>query len=222
MTAEELQLRRSVVGASGLLYWVGVMIQARRIRKQIGRSPNLKPRGSRERMLWFGWFLVILAWIGQPLLVGVAVTKPGLGLLPGLLNPGTLVVGLALVVLGYAGTLWTYSAMGNSWRIGINAKEKTALVSGGPYRWVRHPIYLLQIVMLAGAALLLPTPISFATLATHYICVRLKAGDEERFLNKLHGAVYRDYMARTGGLFPKLFRRRAAANKVAPPDNIDF
>jgi protein-S-isoprenylcysteine O-methyltransferase Ste14 len=32
---------------------------------------------------------------------------------------------------------------------------------------VRHPIYLFQIVMLAGAALLLPTPVSFAVLVIH-------------------------------------------------------
>ena len=70
MSVEELQLRRAVVGASGLLYWGGVLIQARRVRKQIGRSPNLKPRGFKERALWLGWFLVILVWVGQPFLVG--------------------------------------------------------------------------------------------------------------------------------------------------------
>ena len=213
MTAEEWQLRRVVVGASGLLYWGGVVIQARRIRKQIGRSPNLRPRGSREKALWVGWLIVILAWIGQPLLVGVTGTTAGLNLMPGLLHPVGLAVGLALVALGYAGTLWTYAALGDTWRIGINANEKTALVSRGPYRWVRHPIYVLQFVMLAGAALLLPTPVSFATLATHYLCVRLKAGDEEKYLMTVHGTAYREYLSRTASLFPRLIQRRSAEKK---------
>jgi protein-S-isoprenylcysteine O-methyltransferase Ste14 len=210
MSAEELLLRRLAVSASGLIYWGGVLLQARRIRKRIGRSPNLRPRGAREKVLWFGWFMVILVWILQPLLVGATVATSALALWPFLLHPVVLAVGLLLVVLGYAGTLWTYGAMGDTWRIGIDAKERTALVSCGPYRWVQHPIYLLQIVMLAGAALLLPTLVSFATLATHYFCVHLKAGDEEKYLTEIHGAAYRDYTARTGRLFPRLLRRRSA------------
>jgi protein-S-isoprenylcysteine O-methyltransferase Ste14 len=207
MTTEELRWRCLLVCASGLIYWGGVLIQARRIRKQIGRSPNLRPRGAKEKALWFGWFVVILAWIGQPLLIGGRVVKPGLSTWPALLHPGSLVAGLALVALGYAGTLWTYAAMGDAWRIGIDPKEKTPLVSRGPYQRVRHPIYLFQIVMLAGAALLLPTAVSFATLATHYICVLIKARDEERYLTAVHGDAYRDYLTRTGGLMPRALRR---------------
>ena len=216
MTAEELQLRRAAVCASGLLYWGGVMLQARRIRKQIGRSPNVRPRGGKERALWVGWFVVIVAWIGQPLWVGATLASTGLAVMPGLLHPAGLALGLGLVVLGYAGTLWTYAAMGNSWRMGVNPNEKTALVSRGPFRWVRHPIYLLQILMLAGAALLLPTPVSFVALATHFVCVRLKVMDEEKSLTLVHGAAYREYASRTGGLCPRLFRPPGGSKSDAP------
>ncbi len=63
MTTEEHQLRRIVVSASGLIYWGGVLIQARRVRRHIGHSPNLKPRGPKEKVLWLGWFAVIAVWI---------------------------------------------------------------------------------------------------------------------------------------------------------------
>jgi len=214
MTAEELQLRRTVVCASGLLYWGGVLVQARRVRRQIGHFPNVRPRGSKECVLWFGWFLVILTWVGQPLLlIGATVTTPGLSLLAGLLRPMGLAVGVALVTLGYAGTLWTYRVMGSNLRMGVNAHERTALVRRGPFKWVRHPIYVLQVLMLIGAALLLPTPLSFVMVAIHYVCVRLKARDEERYLGQVHGPVYRDYASQTGRLFPRLIGRRAAAVK---------
>jgi protein-S-isoprenylcysteine O-methyltransferase Ste14 len=206
MSPDELHVRRLVVCASGLLYWGGVVIQARRVRKRIGRSPNLKPRGGRERALWFGWFVVILVWIGQPWLAGPTPGIPGLTLWPAALHPAGLAVGVALVGLGYAGTLWTYAAMGDTWRIGINPKEKTTLIRRGPYRWIRHPIYSLQIVMLAGAVLLLPTVISLATLITHFLCVRVKARDEENYLLTVHGAAYADYCSGTGGLFPRRLR----------------
>jgi protein-S-isoprenylcysteine O-methyltransferase Ste14 len=221
MTPEELQLRRLVVCASGLVYWGGVMIQARRIRKRIGRSPNLRPRGAKEKALWVGWLAVILVWLGQPLLLGITATTPGLALWPGLLCSSGLWLGLALVALGYAGTLWTYAAMGNTWRIGIDRKEKTALVCQGPYRRVRHPLYGFQVMMLAGAALLLPTPVSFAALALHYVCVRIKARDEESHLTAVHGESYRNYLSGTGSLFPRLIRRRAAA-QGSPVPGVDF
>jgi protein-S-isoprenylcysteine O-methyltransferase Ste14 len=208
MTAEELQLRRIVVCASGLIYWGGVWIQARRIHRQIGRSPNLKPRGLREQALWLGWFVVIAGWVGQPFLVEDGTSNPFLVLHHGLLSPAVLIPGIALVLLGYACTLWCYAIMGNAWRIGINAKEKTALVRRGPFRHVRHPIYLFQIVMLAGAALLLPNAVSCFILALHCVCVLFKAADEEKYLATVYGAAYRDYTSVTGLLLPRFFRSR--------------
>jgi len=214
----ELQLRRAVVCGSGLIYWSGVLVQARRVRKQIGRSPNVRPRGMNERMLWFGWFLIILCWVGQPFFVGATVRTPGLSLLTGLVHPAGFAVGLAMVMLGYGGTLWTYHVMGNSWRMGVNAQERTALIRHGPFRWVRHPIYALQVLMLLGAALLLPTVVSFAMAAIHFACVRLKARDEERHLDQIHGPYYRDYASQTGGLFPNLIGKQAATHNDVHTD----
>ncbi len=89
---------------------------------------------------------------------------------------------------------------------------KTALMCSGPFHWVRHPIYLLQVIMLTGTALLPPTPVSFVALATHYVCVWLKARDEERYLENVHRNPYRDYSSRIAGLFPRLTGKRTAAN----------
>jgi len=209
MTNEELFWRRAIVSASAIVYWVGVWILARRVRKQIGRSPNLKPRGPKEKLLWVGWLLVILVWLGQPLVVSTENAWPGVTCFPGLLHPPLLVAGIALVVAGYAATLWCYVAMGDTWRIGVNAQEKTNLVERGPYRWIRHPIYGFQLVMLAGAALLLPTVLSFGILALHLVCALIKAVDEEDYLKTVHGQIYTDYMARTGRLLPKLFQSKS-------------
>ncbi len=209
MTVEEFQWRRIVVGTSGLLYWGGVWIQARRIRKQIGRAPNLKPRGRREKALWLGWFVVIAVWVGQPFWIGSDVVQAVPSVFASLLHPAGLIPGLVLVGAGYAGTLWCYAAMGDTWRIGINRKERNTLVSHGPYRLVRHPIYLFQIAMLTGAALLLPTPASCFILALHGFCAFIKAADEENYLATVHGDAYRHYVSVTGGLFPRFFRNRS-------------
>ena len=205
--SEDIFLRRAVVLGGVIVYWAGVLVKARRVRRQIGKSPNLRPRGPKERLLWAGWFTVIAIWMAQPILLGGAL--PGwLRLAPPLLQPPALALGVLLTAAGYAGTLWCYVAMGATWRIGINRQEKNMLVTGGPYRLMRHPIYSFQIVMLAGALLLLPTILSAFILILHLGCVVVKASDEESYLLTIHGQDYRDYIFRSGRLLPKWRKNR--------------
>jgi protein-S-isoprenylcysteine O-methyltransferase Ste14 len=204
MAPEELFIRRAVVCGSALIYWAGVLVQARRIRKRIGKSPNLKPRTRQEKFLWAGWMLVVLVWIAQPFLIGKDSPWLGLRMIPVLTTTTALAVGLVFVGAGYAGTLWCYQAMGSAWRIGINRKEKTALISVGPYRWVRHPIYVFQIVMLIGVAFLLPTGLSLLNLSIHFLCVAIKSAAEESYLRTTHGTECDEYFARTGRFLPRL------------------
>lgn len=198
----ELMLRRALVCASGLIYWGGVFLQARRVRKKIGRTPNLAPKDAKERLLWIGWLLVVAGWIGQPLLISGPDLAP-FEFIPQLTHPATLFPGIALLVLGYAGTLWCYAAMGAAWRIGIDKTGSSSLVQNGPYGRMRHPIYSFQMVMLLGAALLLPTPVSWGILVLHFICATIKATDEERHLGGVFGAEYAGYLQRTGRFVPK-------------------
>ena len=57
---------------------------------------------------------------------------------------------IALIPVSLAGgaatvmTFVCWRRMGRSWHIGIDPGEKLALVSTGPYRYVRHPIYALR------------------------------------------------------------------------------
>jgi protein-S-isoprenylcysteine O-methyltransferase Ste14 len=53
--------------------------------------------------------------------------------------------------------------------------------------------------------LLLPTAFSLLILIVHFVCVSVKALDEESYLLRIHGEQYRNYFSRTGRLFPRLF-----------------
>lgn len=203
MPADDLFLNRAVVFLSVLVYWGGVLVHARRVRRRIGKSPNLKPRGTKERLLWAGWMLVIVGWLAQAFLIG-RLDLAAFRLISSLSNVAGLIIGLSVVALGYAGTLWCYAAMGDLWRIGIDHSKKVALVSSGPYRYIRHPIYSFQMVMLIGAFWLLPAVFSLALVFVHLICVLFKAADEEEYLLKTLGDEYRQYLARTGRLFPRV------------------
>jgi protein-S-isoprenylcysteine O-methyltransferase Ste14 len=216
MTSDEFLLRRAVVLGSALIYWVGVSLQARRVRRQIGRAPNLKPRSTKERLLWAGWAVVVGLWLLLPCVASPEAVSPLWRMPSWALNRVGLGLGLAAVVGGYAGTLWCYVSLGDSWRIGIDRKEKNVLVTCGPYSRVRHPIYLFQFVMLVGATILLPTLLALAILAIHLPCVLTKAADEEGYLLGLHGEAYRAYLARTGRLLPTLRARENGPAQDGP------
>jgi len=202
MPIETLWLRKGIVVGSALIYWAGVFIQVRRVRRHIGRSPNVHPRGLKEKLLWMGWLLVFLGWFGQPFLVG-RTDNSLLRLIQPLVHPIGLGLGFLLVAGGYLGTLWCYSALGTAWRIGVSRREKTDLVRHGPYRYVRHPIYLFQVIMLLGVIFLLPTASSVILLAVHLACVIVKSLDEEAYLLGVHGSEYQEYLSKTGRFLPR-------------------
>jgi protein-S-isoprenylcysteine O-methyltransferase Ste14 len=204
VSADALLLRQALVVLSAVLYWAGVAFNARRLRRRLGRNPNLRPRGLKEILLWLGWILIVIAWAGQPFLISAHRGLSVVGLFSPLMNLPALLCGLLLSAAGQAGTYWCYVSLGNCWRIGVNRKERTALVTHGPYRFVRHPIYAFQVLLLIGVACLIPTLLSLLMLATHLALVLLKSLDEERHMKNVHAAEYGDYLGRTGMFLPKL------------------
>lgn len=208
MSPDELFIRRGLVLASALIYWGGVGVQAVRVRRRIGRSPNVKPHGAREQALWLGWFAVVLGWFAMAFVVRPDASSLLTRLQSSMLHPFSLVLGVCLIVAGYAGTHWCYALMGDRWRMGIDREGRTALVTRGPYAVVRHPIYSFQLLMLVGAGILLPSWFPVIVLALHLVCIWIKALDEEAYLLQVHGTAYRAYLKRTGRLLPALRRNR--------------
>ncbi len=94
----------------------------------------------------------------------------------------------------------------------------------GPYSALRHPLYA-STALVALFALLSPgwllVAAAFGLVAAYSALVRAPA--EEAALGKAFGDEYRAYVRRTGALFPRLARERAAeggaesAPLVAPP-----
>ncbi|HXX53112.1 MAG TPA: isoprenylcysteine carboxylmethyltransferase family protein, partial [Thermodesulfovibrionales bacterium] len=147
--------------------------------------------------------IVIAGWIGQPLIMRTSRGGALFSLASVFVGPPSLFCGALVALCGHLGTLWCYSALGDSWRIGVMRDEKTTLVTHGPYRLVRHPIYLFQFMILVGMLVLLPSLFSILILFIHFICVILKSFDEERHLAAIHDCKYHDYLLRTGGFFPR-------------------
>jgi protein-S-isoprenylcysteine O-methyltransferase Ste14 len=97
-------------------------------------------------------------------------------------------------------------ALGRQWSTKLEIQSKHRLITSGPYRWVRHPLYaviFLTMFSLAGIAanwlFIIP---ALAAATTIY----LRISEEERMMVKEFPEDYPAYMRRTGRILPPLFR----------------
>jgi protein-S-isoprenylcysteine O-methyltransferase Ste14 len=125
----------------------------------------------------YGWaFPAWLRWVG-------AVAFPG---------------GVALLA-------WAHYHLGKSFHSLIVTKEDHVLVDTGPYRYIRHPIYLAYLANYVGGGLLAGNRVlTVVPIAAYAVLIVLRLGQEERVMISKFGDAYEAYMARTGRLVPKI------------------
>jgi len=78
------------------------------------------------------------------------------------------------------------------------------LVSGGPYRWCRNPMYLGHLIFLAGLAFALDSWLAAALFVFHAAWFDQRVRDDEARLSALFGDSYREYRARVKRWIPGL------------------
>jgi len=90
--------------------------------------------------------------------------------------------------------------------------EPLRFVVPGPYRMVRHPLYVGFILAFWATPTMSAAHLLFAVMTTAYILVAIQL--EERDLVAEHGASYKDYRRRVPMLIPGRMRRQAEAQTV--------
>lgn len=127
-----------------------------------------------------------LAWAALPLPDALRLAGVGLGLLTVLLF------------------LWIHQALGRNWAMPAVIQEGHSLITHGPYRWVRHPMYSLLFVWAAAYFLISANGlIGLAWLALALAAVAV-TGAEEEALTQYFGEAYRAYRRQTGKFLPRL------------------
>jgi protein-S-isoprenylcysteine O-methyltransferase Ste14 len=117
--------------------------------------------------------------------------------------------GLALVVVGAVATFAAQLAMGDSWRAGVDPRERTALVTTGPFALVRNPILSAVLVTCLGLTLMVPTVVGLVGLALVVVANHLLVRRvEEPHLRRIHGEEYVRYAAAVGRFVPGVGRLR--------------
>jgi protein-S-isoprenylcysteine O-methyltransferase Ste14 len=190
------------LGLSGLFGVLGIGLRTWLHARRTGRSPI---RGGAGMSGWIALGGLTLLFIAGP------VAELAFGA-PRLVDSDWLsALGLALSVVGLAAMVWSQSSMGNSLRIGVDPTERTELVTAGPFRWVRNPIYSAMLIYVAGVALLVPNAWSLGAFGLLALGVDLHVRlVEEPYLAATHGRAYATYAARVGRFVPW-------AGRLSPP-----
>jgi protein-S-isoprenylcysteine O-methyltransferase Ste14 len=157
---------------------------------------------------WFGG-------VGFPLSLIIAFTAPVLqlagvvGPLPSLRATGIQVAGIPIALAGIIGTTCAQMAMGKSWRIGVDDSETTALVRTGVFGLIRNPIYVGMFMFGLGTMLITPNAVAIFAYALAVVVIQLQVRlVEEPYLQKVHGASYREYASTVGRFVPHVGRIR--------------
>lgn len=113
--------------------------------------------------------------------------------------------GCLLAMAGVALVLRSRAALGPAWSFAPRADDDMGFVTTGPYRFVRHPIYLGLSVMAMGQALAFRSWPAFLILLSGIVpTFAWRAYAEERLLSRTFGERYALYRKRTRMIIPYL------------------
>ena len=117
-------------------------------------------------------------------------------------------IGVALGVVAMPLFIWTHHALGKNWSADLVIKEEHTLITSGPFRWVRHPMYTsLFGSSLAFSLLSSNWVIGLSGLGTS-ILLASRVHKEEALMIEEFGDQYRAYMQRTGRFLPPMKLKR--------------
>lgn len=166
------------------IYWIAVSLGVK-----AGRSRWTRFAGVRVAAV-----LIILLLLRLRVLKGHTVTH----------DPWLQGVGLAIFLLGLALAVWARVYLGRNWGMPMSEKVDPELVTTGPYRTIRHPIYSGIIVAMVGTAVAVSVYwlIAVVLLGAYFV---YSAVMEERYMAGLFPDTYPRYKQSTKMLVPFIF-----------------
>ncbi len=118
-------------------------------------------------------------------------------------NPTLAAIGALLCALGVGYAIWARVHLGKNWSPVPNVKEGHELVTSGPYRLVRHPIYTGIIVATFGTGFVIPFWFIVFFLMTATFIWRVRV--EETLMTTQFPEQYPEYKKRTWALVPYIW-----------------
>jgi protein-S-isoprenylcysteine O-methyltransferase Ste14 len=144
-------------------------------------------------------FFLLIGWF-----VLYAIHPPWLGVLS-IPLPGWLRwLGFFLSIISLGFWIWTQVALGKEWSPQLQLREEHHLVTDGPYKHIRHPLYTAMMGFGIGLALLTANMIFVALAVLIIIGLIARVPKEEQMMMQEFGEEYITYAHRTGRFLPKI------------------
>ena len=113
---------------------------------------------------------------------------------------GGIIVCLGIILFG-----WAHQALGQNWTAILALSKGHEMVQNGPYRYIRHPMYSAFFVIGIGFGILSANwLIGLTWIGMTVLEVTSRIRLEEALMIEYFGDQYREYIYKTGRLFPKL------------------
>jgi protein-S-isoprenylcysteine O-methyltransferase Ste14 len=141
------------------------------------------------------YYVALLLWFVDPVMVGPALGSPSFE---------TYIAGVAFSGAGLGLMGWAYLVF-RSWRWRAEIDPGHRLMDNGPFKMVRHPIYLSFALFYIGSVLLLPFWIFLLHAVASFIAYDYRAREEEGVLLEAFGEAYSAYRDRTSRFVPGVY-----------------
>ena len=112
-------------------------------------------------------------------------------------------LGVGLGALCTLGIYWLFSSIGSGITATSATRQQHTLVTSGPYRWVRHPLYTFGSSMFIAFGMMADNWFIALLGVLAFIAMAIRTPKEEANLVEKFGDEYRAYMKRTGRFLPK-------------------
>ncbi|HUD05972.1 MAG TPA: isoprenylcysteine carboxylmethyltransferase family protein [Candidatus Saccharimonadales bacterium] len=119
-------------------------------------------------------------------------------------NEALLIVGFIVFLLGLLLAVWARLYLGKNWGMPMTKKQNPELVTTGPYRFIRHPIYTGILLAMIGSALAISLYwlIPLVIAGSYFI---YSATVEEKNMANEFPEIYLNYKKKTKMLIPFIF-----------------
>ena len=185
----------ALLWAVWLVVWTGAAFFVKRTQRRERLGPTLLERAP----ILIGFFLFLLPhWM--PRRIPPALNHRFFGETPALA-----LAALLLVAAGVLFSVWARAHLGRNWSGQVMVKVGHTLVTSGPYRWVRHPIYSGMGTALIGTTLASGTAAALLGLACILFAFLVRVRQEEALMRETFAAVYVEYSRHTARLIPGIY-----------------
>jgi protein-S-isoprenylcysteine O-methyltransferase Ste14 len=113
-------------------------------------------------------------------------------------------LGIGIGILCIFGIYWLFSSIGSGITQTSATRKEHKLVTSGPYRWVRHPLYTVGSSFFVSFGMMADNWFIAALGVLAFIAMAIRTTKEEANLIEKFGDEYRQYMKTTGRFLPRL------------------